>query len=246
MIVARVPGEGGSALRVVTQNDHAHLAAEVLSLWRAGGLPDHPRRETILLAAREHDNGWREHDAAPRVDPATGRPRDFRTTLDADRREIWHRGVSRHRDSEPAAALLILAHARHLHADHAGDGAWRPLLEAWRGLESELTAALGMDAATLAADYRFIDLSDIVSLALADRWRDALEYRDCHLAPRPAGTMGGVDTLALEPFPLAGATTFSLPCRVVEERAFASDLDLGTALAEARWQRAKVRLVPAL
>ena len=30
------------------------------------------RREEVLRAVRDHDNGWREPDAAPTVDPKTG------------------------------------------------------------------------------------------------------------------------------------------------------------------------------
>ena len=64
MIVVR----RGASLVLVTQSDHAHFAAELLSLWRLDGFPDHPRRDDILFAVREHDNGWREEDAVPRLD----------------------------------------------------------------------------------------------------------------------------------------------------------------------------------
>src|SRR3954465_10111384 len=58
-----VPAE--SSFLLVTQPDHAHLAGEILSLWRAGGLPDNPRRDDLLFAAREHDNGWPAAAPAP-------------------------------------------------------------------------------------------------------------------------------------------------------------------------------------
>jgi hypothetical protein len=45
--------------------------------WRDGGFTDNPRRDAILLAIAEHDNGWREVDVAPIVDEATGRIHDF-------------------------------------------------------------------------------------------------------------------------------------------------------------------------
>ena len=40
-------------------------------------LHGHPRRERILLAVGEHDNGWAELDGAPPVDPVTGQIYDF-------------------------------------------------------------------------------------------------------------------------------------------------------------------------
>jgi hypothetical protein len=39
------------------------------------------RRDAILLAIGEHDNGWHELDAAPSADPVTGQIFDF-TTID--------------------------------------------------------------------------------------------------------------------------------------------------------------------
>src|SRR5262245_63540953 len=48
----------GASLLFITQPYHARLAADLLSHWK--GFADHPRRAALLLAAREHDNGWRE------------------------------------------------------------------------------------------------------------------------------------------------------------------------------------------
>lgn len=232
-------------LRMVTQNDHAHLSAEILRFWCADDLPQHPRRATILLAAREHDNGWREHDAAPRIEPESGRPRDFRMTAEDDRQTIWQRGVDRHRITNPSVALLVLTHARRLHADREGAARWRPLLESWRERSQALADDLGLDAETIAADYHFVDLADTISLALADRWQEPFTFRAMRFEPRPAASPGDVDTLAIEPFPFAGATTFALPCRMLERASFASDMDLALALAEARWTETPVRLAPA-
>ncbi|HEX2162583.1 MAG TPA: DUF3891 family protein, partial [Thermoanaerobaculia bacterium] len=67
----------GEAWRVVTQPDHARFAGELVALWRAHGVPEHPRRDDLLFAVREHDNGWREEDAAPSWNAAAGRPHDF-------------------------------------------------------------------------------------------------------------------------------------------------------------------------
>ena len=80
MIVAPMDAPMDGRLLVVSQNDHAHFAAELLALWRADGLPDHPRRRRLLFAAREHDNGWRETDSAPFCDREKGRPHDFMST----------------------------------------------------------------------------------------------------------------------------------------------------------------------
>ena len=79
---------------ICTQPDHAALAQHIMQHWRADGLPESPRRAAILLAVNEHDNGWREVDAAPIVDPATGGIRDFINAPDEVRRS---RVAARHR-----------------------------------------------------------------------------------------------------------------------------------------------------
>ena len=69
-----------------------------------------PRLSSILLAVEEHDNGWREVEAAPLVDGATGRVLDFIGAPDETRRSVWPRGVDRLAAS-PYAAALVAQHA---------------------------------------------------------------------------------------------------------------------------------------
>jgi hypothetical protein len=57
-----------SSLFLVTQPDHAALAARIMRRWTAAGFPEPPRRDDVLAAIDAHDNGWREVDAAPRAD----------------------------------------------------------------------------------------------------------------------------------------------------------------------------------
>jgi len=223
---------------VITQTDHARFAGELLSLWRSDGLPDHPRRTDLLFAAREHDNGWREADAAPTLDPERGRPYDFLTLPDAERAEIWERGTARFAERRPYAALLITLHALNLLGGSAGRR-WRGLLARLAERRDELQEATGAGADEAAADYRFIDLTDAMSLASCNGWRDPFER---------GGMRGRFDreihTLYLEPFPFAGATTFQVPARRIPRRRYGGDADLGAALAAATWQDVAVRVAP--
>lgn len=247
MIIAAVNGR----LRAVTQSDHAHLAAAILGLWRTDGLPHADARDALLYAAREHDNGWREYDAAPRVG-RDGRPRGFRSIPSQDRRDLWARGVLRHREAHPLATLLIVEHARTLHAEHRQDADWAPLLASWDRLRSELMEACDVSADRLAATYHWIQLTDSISLALAERWTEPTTVRGVTLIPRPglppgaaASGTAATDSLVLDPFPLAGTTTFKLSSRTIEDRHYTHDGDLAVALAVARWQEVGVRLAPA-
>jgi hypothetical protein len=256
MIVAR-PAPG--SLLFVTQPDHARFAGELLSLWRTEGLPGHPRRAEILFAAREHDNGWREADSAPRWDRERGRPHDFVSMPRPDRIEIWERGTARFAGEHPYATLLIVRHALQLHqdrfrqADETEGEVWAGfqeyLEELQRGLLEALEATEAAGAAPeevraeVEADYRWIDLSDLISLAVCNRWTEPFARHGMRggLAGLPA--IAEPLRLALDPFPLAGATTFRIPCRRIADRPYAGDADLAVELARTRWEEMEVKVV---
>ena len=234
MIVA--PVSGGQWL-VITQNDHAHFASELLALWRTDGLPDHPRRRQLLFAAREHDNGWAEADSAPMCHAESGRPLDFTTVSQDTRWTIWRRGTRRYAQRDPYAALLIVRHAIHLHRSHLQNPEWEEIFADWHELEADLLAAAGHSEEAVSSDYRWIELTDLLSLAVCNRWRHELESHGFR------GVFDGDDTLLLDPFPLAGATTFHISYRLIPDRRYAGDADLGTELALARWQQQAIRIV---
>ena len=246
----------GESWRVVTQPDHARFAGELVALWREHGLPDHPRRDDLLFAVREHDNGWREADAAPRWNAAAGRPHDFLSVPDEVKLEVWRRGPRRFAEERPYAALLVAHHGLALIAAQAGGsgGGDDPAVGLAAGLAAELeeladelAEAAGATREEAAADYPFLAFADAASLAVAGRWSEPFERP----APAAAGgdTLRGrfeaaTETLYLDPFPLAGATRFTIPMRRLPKRLHAGDADLGGELAAARWQELTVRVSP--
>ncbi len=227
----------GSSLLLVTQPDHAHLSGELLSLWRAGGLADHPRRDDLLFAAREHDNGWREADAAPRWDAGRGLPHDFMTLPRQDRIELWERGACRFAAARPYAALLITRHARNLFGGRRGEEDWDTFLDFLEDFERSLLEETGAERRDLAADYPLIDLADLISLTACTRRSEPVERHGVRIVPAPG-------TIHLAPFPLAGATTFRVPCRRIPLRDYRGDAGLGGELAAARWGEMTVRIAP--
>jgi hypothetical protein len=229
--------EDRDGLLLVTQPDHARFAAQLLSLWCRDDLPEHPRRELLLAAVREHDNGWREVDAAPRIDASTGRPYDFRSLPAEHRRELWQRGVDRFTVTAPYTALLAAQHSWELHRDHRTDPGWTGFLAALAQRREELLAAAALDAEALAADYRWLALADALSLAVCCRSVAPIERPDLTARWRDG-------ELEIEPFPLAGATTFEIPCRRVANRRYRGETDLAGALGAARWKHFAVRCRP--
>lgn len=225
----------GPSLLLVTQNDHAHFSGELLSLWRADGLPGHPRRDDIVFAAREHDNGWREADSAPRVDRSSGEPHGFLSLPAPDRVEIWRRGIRRYREQRPYAALLIHQHALALHASFGAGDEYAELLEEVRASRDQLLEATGISESALLDDYPWIQLTDALSL-VACRCFDGDRERAGRRFWRENGD------LVIHPLPLAGATRFRIPCRRIEPRRYTRDVDLATDLARARWDTIEVRV----
>jgi len=229
------------ALALVTQADHARLAADLLALFRLPELAGHPRREALLRAVADHDNGWWEADAAPRVDPATGAPLDFLGQPEALRREVWERGIARFAAEDPGRAAQIAAHFLRLFDARAGDPDWGPLLGRQREAVPVLLAEAGRTPAELAADDRWLELVDQLSLVACCGSTALLA-----VPPWRAGvaeTPAGIE-LRLDPFPLAGTTVLALRERRIEARVYPSDAGLALALAAARWRTTAVRVSP--
>lgn len=223
-------------LRLVTQGDHAHLAGAALALFRLPALTTHPRREALLRAVRLHDNGWRELDAAPPVDPASGDPYDFIDLPRPLRLEVWARGSARHASADPYVALLATEHGLALHRGSEEEG-WRELLPRLQERRAELLDRCGLGEEELAADYRWLDLADQLSLAVCAGWSRPITRHG--LTVRMAA-----GELVLTPFPLAGATTLRVACRLLPHRRWSGDAELGAALAAAPWESFAVRLRP--
>lgn len=233
-----IVSDHGDRHLLITQPDHAHFAAELLSLWRWDGLPSHPRRAGLLFAVREHDNGWRETDAAPRCNRETGRPHDFLSLPAGERIELWERGVSRFAGEHPYSALLIVRHAINLHESRRGKEGWQEFLDLLDELRRGLLETTGLPEEELESDYRWLDLADLLSLTICSRRPAAVERYGFRAVLEESGT------LLLDPFPLAGATAFRVPCRRIPARPCRGDADLGGELAAARWEELPVRVAP--
>ena len=195
-----------------------------MTAWRGDGLPRHPTRETVLLATREHDNGWMEVDDRPGRDAASGRPQHFMTATDATKQGIWPRGVHRIEPVDPAAAALVAQHALALQELHPMPG--------WERFLSDMTAerdrvlrdsAYDNDLDALRADYRFVFLGDLLSLIFCCGWQETFRYEGYELTR--AGT-----TVYVRPDPFAGRIVeLTAPARRIPARSYVSDGDLQDA-----------------
>jgi hypothetical protein len=98
---------------IIPQIEHARIAGELARAWgneRFASLAAFP---TILWAVEHHDDGWRDWDAAPRLNPATGIPRSFMEMRMRDSTAIWTRSID-FCSSEPLAGIAVSRHFTYL------------------------------------------------------------------------------------------------------------------------------------
>lgn len=221
MIVRR----DGSSWLCIQQIDHAAMAAEIMTAWNE--LAHHPRRDAVLFAIRQHDNGWIEEDAQTHVHPS-GEPRDFMSVPAPVKHRLWPRAVARLERDRPYEAALVAQHALTVHGQQRADATWGSFFDTMEGLRATLLARCGAEAdATLDDDYRHVQLGDQLSLIFCNGWTAPF--------PRHGGRsiLKGT-TLVTTPDPFGGAAvTMTVPARRIPGRGYSSPADLRATIEAA-------------
>ena len=107
--------EQDDQLILIRQTDHAVLSGFFAREW-GNELFQRPEPfESLQLAAREHDNGWREWELQPQVDPKTRLPFSFMSIPTDTHMELYQRGIERVVKSDRYAGLLVSMHAAGLY-----------------------------------------------------------------------------------------------------------------------------------
>jgi hypothetical protein len=219
MIVRTFPDR----LELITQPAHAHLARRIMD--RCVALEGRPRRDVILLAIREHDNGWEEEDAAPVVNP-DGSIADFLTAPYRVRHGVWPRAIERLSYS-PWAAALVAQHALTVYGRFRASAEWSAFFSAMQTARTRMLDASGLPLAELAADYPFVRLGDLISLAFCTA-TSGHSYADWTVDVTGA-------EIKVSPQPFGGAVIpFEIEARIIPRRAFQSDADLRAEVQAAR------------
>jgi hypothetical protein len=162
-------------LQLITQPDHAHLAGRMMQ--HCVPLAARLRRDSILLAIAEHDNGWAEEDAVPTVDPSTGSVVDFINAPMSVRQTVWPRGVARLAHDRWAAAL-VAQHAVTVYDRFRADPAWHSFFTEMEANRDLLLRESDIALADLMADYAFVRLADLISLTFCLGWTDEQRFGD--------------------------------------------------------------------
>jgi hypothetical protein len=221
----------GDTLLLITQPDHAKLSGHLMEGWVANGLIDHQWRTEILLATREHDNGWREVDAAPEVNRETGLPYDFMTSPDGVKQPIWPRGVACLAPRSPLAAAFVAQHALTIHSRNRGSEGWRGFFSDMEETVDRLMETAGLERGpsrgSFTAAYRFVFLGDLLSLVFCNGWQDPVRAKDYTVELRNG-------TLAVQPDPFGGRRLrFVVPGRRIPRRFYNTSDELRRELDRA-------------
>jgi hypothetical protein len=224
------------SIQLITQPDHAHLARAIMD--RCVPLAGRPRRASILLAIGEHDNGWTEEDAAPMLLSGSGEIADF-VHLPLERRHaVWPRGVWRLAGRGPDgpgtgghgdrwAAALVAQHAVTVYDRFRPDPAWTAFFAGMTEARDALLADCGEPLDELLADYPFLRLGDLISLAFCTGAAAEQRFGDWTVQLR--GT-----SVVVAPDPFGGKTIpIEIAARVLAARAFRDDGDLRGEIAAA-------------
>ena len=161
-------------LLLITQPDHARLAADVMSHCTA--LADHPRRDTILNAIVSHDDGWAMEDAKPSIDPKTGEVADFIRARTEVRQGVWPRGVGALADTDPYAAALVAQHALTVYTRLRANPDWDAFFAKMGVIRDALLKKTNLRPIDLEADYTYVRLGDLISLAFCTGSNDLNQF----------------------------------------------------------------------
>ncbi len=244
---------------LISQVDHAHLAAEIAAVWGNAQVPPLPHEHQLVLAVRDHDDGWQEWRRSPTIDPETGLPRNF-TEMPMDvATAIWSQSIHKCRQHSPLAGLWVSEHFRFLGSmarETRDDGSedataideflsqQQKLQMAWRN-ETEGESASNIDA-TIETGFRWVQFFDALSL-----WLCCAERTQPQQTVTPGGQTLGMTPLqppskiAFDPWPLSVARLeLSVPAWSIPAKRLSDDAALYAAIRDADGETLKWELVP--
>ena len=110
----------GDDYLLIRQTDHAVVSGVFARQWGNTVFSRPEPLESLRLAAAEHDNGWREWEQRPRLDPITRKPYQF-TELPVDEHlAFYQRGIERVLQQDRYAALLVSMHCTGIYCQRYG------------------------------------------------------------------------------------------------------------------------------
>ncbi|MBT2680232.1 DUF3891 family protein [Bacillus sp. ISL-35] len=95
---------------MVAQHDHARISMEAAINWRDDYFKGSDRKESVVLAVREHDRCWIEPDKDPLWNEQTRQPYSFMDYPGNPKLAFYKRGIDEVVQMDPYAGLLCSLH----------------------------------------------------------------------------------------------------------------------------------------
>lgn len=216
-----------STLQLISQPEHARLAARIMREWDPRHFPESPRKASILCAIEHHDDGWSEIDETLVVD-AEGRLLDFVALDDTLKRETSRRGIEE-LAADPYAAALVAQHRVHVYRRLAGKPGWDAFFVAVTTARDGYAREAGASLDEVLRDYTMVRAGDLASLAFCNN-TPSVSADECGYAMRLDER-----TLFITPDPFGGRVIeIEIDAREIARQSFASTEDARRAVATAR------------
>jgi hypothetical protein len=242
----------------VSQPMHALVSGQMLRAWGAKGFARPEPFEEVATAAAQHDVAWMGWEAAPTLDPATGRPHQFRAVGARLHAPMWAEGVARASAAwGPWVGLLVSRHGSRIYASyqdrHQTDACDAAAAETYQreqtALRAGLMALVGATEAQLEAAAALVAVTDALSLAACGGietlgWSGLAPLEAGGEVPLRLAEGDGVMTVAPWPFALAEVHLAWTARRFAPGTRWSDAAAMQAALAAAPAERIAARLVP--
>ena len=116
MIVQQLP----EILRITYQIDHADLAGQFTAHWGNATFARPAPLHVVQIASTRHDDGWRDWDLNPKIDPTNGHPIDFMHMNVSEHTNFYRKGIASVTATDPYAGLLVNMHGCGLYNSRYG------------------------------------------------------------------------------------------------------------------------------
>jgi hypothetical protein len=212
----------GDGWQVVMQTDHADLSGDAAEAWADRS----PRHDSLVIAARRHDDGWAVWEQSPLVDEA-GAPVNFLSVQVPAHLAFYRANIASVGDEDAYAGLLVSMHGCGIYRQRYGldpgmklahQDEVRDLVDAFvaeeEGLVPGRMAATGVDEALRWKDYERLQFFD--RFAIHFSWKDVSEPGE--IQGHRVEPIGG-SRYRMDPFPFVESPArFSLLLRKFPKR----------------------------
>lgn len=232
------------------QHDHAKLAAEIMEYWGNDEFSRFTPESEVMFAIEQHDNGWKEWDSSPRVNPGNSYPMNFMEMNIEDQHRIWSTCFTRYCDTHPYASALIALHFRKFSCKSVTKDPHNGKAEEMiRTINRFVKDTLGLEdidnveelPEEVKTNLRFLQIGDIISLTLCHGWRSMelarvplnyeQQFRDLSLDSGDGAEYG------ISPNPFSEDTLeFTIPGRRIDRRTFSNDNELRKVLENTEYE----------